>query len=389
MKKVLLLALILLLVSMAFIGCGNDDDGTDEDENVGAVSDADEEEAADDDEEAEADDEDEAEADDENEEMTEGSVALLGLGQKISIGRSRGASDEETAQAQADVTMAAVGFDEDGKIVTVSIDVAQTRVAFDEDMQVTSDRDETVPTKKERGDDYGMLRVSEIEKEWYEQIAALEEWMIGKTVEEVMNLEVKVVDDAHQHVPDVPELESSVTITVESYLAAVEEAWENAVEADGAETVGLGVKTKINRSRDASDEEPAQAQVDTYMSATAFDADGNVVTTIIDNAQVRIAYDEDGQVAADMDAELQTKKERGDDYGMLRVSEIEKEWYEQIDALEEWMAGQSIEDIMNLNVKVVDDAHQHVPDVPELESSVTITVEGYLAVVEYASENAK
>ncbi len=389
MKKVLLLALILLLVSMAFIGCGNDDEGTDEDENVGAVSDADEEEAADDDEEAAADDEDEAEADDENEEMTEGSVALLGLGQKISIGRSRGASDEETAQAQADVTMAAVGFDEDGKIVTVSIDVAQTRVAFDEDMQVTSDRDETVPTKKERGDDYGMLRVSEIEKEWYEQIAALEEWMIGKTVEEVMNLEVKVVDDAHQHVPDVPELESSVTITVESYLAAVEEAWENAVEADGAETVGLGVKTKINRSRDASDEEPAQAQVDTYMSATAFDADGNVVTTIIDNAQVRIAYDEDGQVAADMDAELQTKKERGDDYGMLRVSEIEKEWYEQIDALEEWMAGQSIEDIMNLNVKVVDDAHQHVPDVPELESSVTITVEGYLAVVEYASENAK
>lgn len=381
MKKVLLLALILLLVSMAFIGCGNGDDDIDENgENGEAVNGEDEQD------EDEADEQDE---DEQDEEITEGSVALLGLGQKIAINRSRGMTDEETAQAQADVTMAAVGFDEDGTIVTVSIDVAQTRVAFDEDMQVTSDRDELVPTKKERGDDYGMARVSEIEKEWYEQIAALEEWMIGKTVEEVMNLEVKVVDDSHQNVPDVPELESSVTITVESYLAAVEEAWDNAVAAEGAETVGLGVKTDISKSRDASDENPAQAQVDTYMSATAFDADGNVVTTIIDTAQVRVAYDEEGQVDTDMDAELQTKKERGDDYGMLRVSEIEKEWYEQIEALEEWMAGQSVEDIMNLNVKVVDDAHQNVPDVPELESSVTITVEGYLAVVELASENAK
>jgi len=385
MKKILLLALILLLVSTAFIGCGNGDDDADENGDNGEAVEGEDEQGEDEQDEDEADEQDE---DEQDEEMTEGSVALFGLGQKISIGKSKGATDEETAQAQADVTMAAVGFDEDGTIVTVSIDVAQTRVAFDEDMQVTSDRDELVPTKKERGDDYGMARVSGIEKEWYEQIAALEEWMIGKTVDEVMNLEVKVVDDAHQHVPDVPELESSVTITVESYLAAVEEAWDNAEAAEGAETVGLGVKTDISKSRDASDEDPAQAQVDTYMSATAFDADGNVVNTIIDVAQVRVAFDEEGQVAADMDAELQTKKERGDDYGMLRVSGIEKEWYEQVEALEEWMAGQSVEDIMNLNVKVVDDAHQHVPDVAELESSVTVTVEGYLAVVEKASENA-
>ncbi|MGM0651630.1 MAG: hypothetical protein ACQES4_02460 [Bacillota bacterium] len=39
---------------------------------------------------------------------------------------------------------------------------------------------------------------------------------------------VKVVDEAYQHVPDVPELTTSVTITVESYLAAVAEAYENA-----------------------------------------------------------------------------------------------------------------------------------------------------------------
>ncbi len=370
MKKILLLALILALVSMSFIGCGNEAVADEENEENGEALEGEDEQ-------------------DEDEEITESSVAFVGLGQSISIGRSKGMSGDETPQAQADVTMAAVGFDEDGTIVTVSIDVAQTRVAFDEDMQVTSDLDALVPTKKDLGDDYGMARVSEIEKEWYEQIQALEEWMIGKTVEEVMNLEVKVVDDSHQNVPDVAELESSVTITVESYLAAVEEAWNNAEAAEGAVTVGLGVKTQINRSRSASDEETAQAQVDTYMSATAFGADGNVVTTIIDTAQVRVAYDEEGQTASDLSAEIQTKKELGADYGMARVSAIEKEWYEQVEALEEWMAGQSLEDIMNLSVKVVDDSHQNVPDVAELESSVTITVEGYLAVVEIASEKAK
>ena len=34
-------------------------------------------------------------------------------------------------------------------------------------------------------------------------------------------------------------------------------------------------------------------------------------------------------------------------------------------------------------------SHQNVPDVPELESTVTITVEGYLAVVEEAAANAR
>ncbi|NLI66659.1 MAG: hypothetical protein GX380_07960, partial [Tissierellia bacterium] len=67
-----------------------------------------------------------------------------------------------------------------------------------------------------------------IGKEWYEQMEAFQEWMVGKTVEEIVNLPVKERDESHKHVPDVPELTSSVTITVEGYLAVVEEAAANA-----------------------------------------------------------------------------------------------------------------------------------------------------------------
>ena len=364
MKKLISLLMVLMMTMALMVGCGGNDAPEEPEEEVIVEE-------------------------QEEEEEVEASIVKLGLGQKISIAKSRDADDETTARAQADVTMAAVGFDEEGKVVSVSIDVAQTRVEFDEDLQVASDVEEAIKTKKELQDDYGMKRVSNIEKEWFEQIEALEEWMVGKTVEEIMAMDVKVVDDAHQHVPDVAELTSSVTITVESYLAAVEEAWANAVEVEGAETVGLGVKTSIGKSRGLDGETMPRAQVDTYMAATAFDGEGNVVGTIIDTAQVRVDFDEEGLVTSDRSLEGLTKKELQDDYGMKRVSNIEKEWFEQIEALEEWMVGKTVEEIMAMDVKVVDDAHQHVPDVAELTSSVTITVEGYLAVVEKSFNNAK
>ena len=374
MKKILALLLVLTLLAVTFVGCTPAEEEPAEDPAVEAPAD-----------EEEVEEEEDAEEDVEEEEETTGeagSVASFGLGQNISIAKSRPSGDQ-TAQAQADVTIAAVGFDEEGKVASVTIDVAQTRVAYDEDMQVTSDLEEEVPTKKELEDDYGMRGASEIDAEWYEQAEALEEWMIGKTVDEITGMEVKEVDEAHQHVPDVEELTSSVTITVEGYLEAVEEAWENREEVSGAETVGLGIKTSIAKSTSE------QAQVDTTMAATAFDSDGNVAGAQVDVAQIRVAFDEEGQITTDLEEEVRTKVELGDDYGMVGASGIDAEWYEQMEALEDWMVGKSVDEITGMEVKEVDESHQNVPDVEELTSSVTITVESYLAVVEEAADNAK
>ena len=60
--------------------------------------------------------------------------------------------------------------------------------------------------------------------EWYEQAAALEEYMIGKTVTEVLEMPTVERDASHTAVPDVEELKSSVTITVGDYLEALEKA---------------------------------------------------------------------------------------------------------------------------------------------------------------------
>ena len=326
-------------------------------------------------------------------------IAKVGLGQKISIANSRDAGvdangKEVLAQAQADVTMAAVGFDAEGKVASVTIDVAQTKIAFDKDLKVTSDKTAEVKSKKDLGPDYGMVGASAIKKEWFEQMAAFEEWMIGKTVDEITGLKVKEANPTHQNVPDVPELTSTVTITVESYIAAVEEAWTNAVDAPGAETVGLGVETHIGSSKDLGKDANGKeilpvGQADTYMSATAFDKDGKVVATIIDNAQVKVAFDAEGKVTSDKEAEGKTKHELKGDYGMTKASAIGKEWFEQMNAFQEWMKGKTVEEITGLKVKEANPTHKNVPDVPELASTVTITVEGYLAVVKEAAEMAR
>ena len=85
-----------------------------------------------------------------------------------------------------------------------------------------------VPTKVEQGDNYGMKAASPIGKEAYEQFAALEAYMVGKTVEEVLAMPTYEKDAGHPAVPDVEELKTSCTISIEDPLAALEKAYQNA-----------------------------------------------------------------------------------------------------------------------------------------------------------------
>ena len=125
------------------------------------------------------------------------------------------------------------------------------------------------------------------------------------------------------------------------------------------------------------------------MTAVALDKDGKVVKSIVDVAQVKVNYDENGVVTSDKTAEIKTKQELKEGYGMVKASSIGKEWFEQMAAFEEWMIGKTAAEITGLKVKERDASHKAVPDVPELTSSVTITVDGYQSVVAEAIKNAR
>ncbi|KAB3531469.1 hypothetical protein [Alkaliphilus serpentinus] len=378
MKRVLMILLTIVLAFAMLAGCSKDT-ATETPEPAPA--------------ETPAEGEEEADAEEETVETVK-----LGLGVVNSIKRSKEYSnqdDKETlALGQVDTVMAAVVFDQDGKVVSVKIDNAQTKVNFDKDMKVTSDKAADIKTKAEKKDEYGMRKASGIQKEWFEQIEALETWMVGKTVEEIKAMKVKEVDENHKHVPDVPELTSSVTITIESYVEAVEKAYSNTIEVEGFDKLGLGHNVSIAKSKDYSVDANGKetlpvAQVDTVMAATAFDKDGKVVGTLIDNAQIKVNFDAEGKLTSDKTAELKTKAEKKDEYGMKKASGIQKEWYEQMNELQNWMIGKTVDEIKAMKVKEVDERHKHVPDVPELTSLVTITIESYIAAVEEAYNTAR
>ncbi|NLJ24649.1 MAG: hypothetical protein GX354_04350 [Firmicutes bacterium] len=306
----------------------------------------------------------------------------LGLGHITSIAKSQdlsvdGKGNVVPPMAQVDSAIAAVAFDAKGRVVKVTLDSAQSKINFNKDFSVASDLAAAGLTKVELGDNYGMRKASSIGKEWNEQIASLEEWMVGKTVPEIMALKVKERDAAHLAVPDVPELTSSVTITVQDYLAAVEKAWENAVPvATGGVKLGLGHEVSIASSK------PAAAQVNTTLAATLFDKNGKVVGVFIDTIQTKVPFDtKTAKVTADRDEKIKSKKELGDAYGMVKGSAIKKEWHEQIAALEKWMIGKTAKEIQALKVREKDANHIAVPDVPELTSRVTMTVESFLFTV--------
>lgn len=151
-----------------------------------------------------------------------------GLGNKISVESSKAAAADKDGNAQADVYMAAVSVDGSGKIVYVKIDTAQVKIAFDAKGALKTDLKTEQKTKVELGDAYGMKKNSKIGMDWYQEIAELEKWMTGKTIDQIKAMKTKKVDDAHPAVPDVPELTSKVTVSVQDYIAVVEEAVKNA-----------------------------------------------------------------------------------------------------------------------------------------------------------------
>ncbi len=79
----------------------------------------------------------------------------------------------------------------------------------------------------------------------------------------------------------------------------------------------------------------------TYLTYIA-DENGIIQKIDIDEVETSIYFDGEGQLSNYVSGEVLTKKQLGDNYGMRAASPIGKEWYEQIDALEEYMVGKNI-----------------------------------------------
>lgn len=105
------------------------------------------------------------------------------------------ATEEKEGTNELDTTFTAAVVDKDGKVIVASTDTLQAKITFDTKGACTTDIATALSTKKQLGEKYGMasygtdLNGDGVVKEWYEQAAAFDAALVGKTADEIAALE--------------------------------------------------------------------------------------------------------------------------------------------------------------------------------------------------------
>lgn len=173
--------------------------------------------------------------------------AKTGVGIAISLEGTRGAAESTAARARAEVTVCAAHFAKDGTILEVMFDVAEPGVDFDTDGTLATDLAAEIKTKRQLGDSYGLKGASAIGREWYQQADALQSWMAGRNVEEVLGMNTRTEEETQY--ADEADLTSSVTIEIGQFLPALEKAYDNArgqENTDNTQQNGSGAESSAD-----------------------------------------------------------------------------------------------------------------------------------------------
>lgn len=288
---------------------------------------------------------------------------------------------KEDGLAQTDSLAAGVLVDSDGVIVKCAIDAAQTKINFSKSGKLLTPLDAKTPSKRELGKDYGISKVSSIGKEWNEQVDAFCKYVEGKTLDEVKGISVDETT-----VPTDEELASSVTIKIGEFIDGIEKAVTAAKDqgAKKGDTLGVGIVTVIDASKDAKAGEDGLAQANSSYSFASFNKDGQVTSCIIDGSQSNVNFDTKGSITSDLTAPVKSKVELGEDYGMKKASNIGKEWYEQVAAYGDYAKGKTEEELAGVAVNEKGD-----PTDADLASSVTISITNFNDCISKAFKMAR
>ena len=296
------------------------------------------------------------------------------------------ATADKAGKAEIIATVALITLDEEGKIVKADIDVADTTSKIDAAGVATVDSDQR--TKMEKGADYGMKSDwgSKI-GEWNEQIEAFENWMVGKTVTEVVEMELGENGAGRTDTPVAEDLKATTTISMSSMLMAVKEATENAVEVKNVATVGLGSVVEATATSATADKAGKAGFTSTW-AGVALDAEGKILFATIDCADQTMNFDTTGKVTEY--ADLKTKGDKGTDYGMKSDwgSKI-GEWYEQVDAFETWMVGKTVTEVAEMELGENGAGRTDTPVDADLKATTTISMSSFLLAIAQAGEEAK
>ncbi len=326
----------------------------------------------------------------------------LGMGVVVSMESSK------TGLAQVDATVATVVTDAEGKIVLCRIDVAQSK--FDLTKDFATEAAKTFKTKMELGDDYNMAKFGKpnVEggtvKEWYVQTKAFEEYVVGKTADEVKAIETKVVNE-HNIPVDEALLNAGCTMQITEFKDAVVKACNDTQGMSfkavaGTFTLGVAAKTTAadstavvadNAETEANEAKDALVAMYSDFAASVV-VDGKVVATLNDAIQPKINANAAGEITGK--TFVDTKRELKEAYNMAKFGKpnVEggtvKEWYIQSEAFSKYVVGKTAAEIAGMQTKVVNEHHISTEQAL-LDAGCTMQITGICAVVAQSATNAR
>lgn len=327
MKKFISIALVLVLALsvFAFAGCNKTDAGKEPGSDV-------------------------------NTETTDAALSF-GMGVVADLGDAKDADGDTNGSGEFVTTAVAVLLDADKKIVAIDLDSAQINTAWTSEGKLIATED--FSTKYEKGDEYNMAAYGKKHDgsegtvlEWYKQADVFMEKATGKTLDEVkafMGEDTYAIGDLAT---------AGCTISVGDFVKALEKAVANAAEtkATADDKLNLSIVSAAEYSnKDASEDAEGQAQINATVVAAVVDAEGKVVDAKTDVAQGKMTFDAKGVATADTTAEIKTKFELGDDYGMAAYGKKHDgsegavlEWYKQAEAFNASLVGKTAADFAAL-----------------------------------------
>ncbi len=144
-------------------------------------------------------------------------LAATGVGAVSSVSVTPATADK-AGSVDVYTYLCAVTLDDNGVITGVDFDAVQPKGTFDA-AGAAGEFNAAPQTKNEIKEGYGMKAISPIGKEWYEQMDHLENWCIGKTVEQVLSMELN-----EKGVPTDADLVSGCTVHINDQLVSLQKA---------------------------------------------------------------------------------------------------------------------------------------------------------------------
>ena len=304
----------------------------------------------------------------------DGETALkTGLAVSTKISDSASATAEKAGSAAYDITVAAVTVDDNGVIRSCVVDSIPATVTFGTDGVITSDLAAVIDTKNEKGANYGMVAYGGAVAEWDAQVAALCDFAVGKTVEELKSGAVS----ESGYAPEGTDLASSATIFLGGYVAVIEAAVNNAKHLgaiDGDELKLVTLNT-VGSSVSATTEKAGTAQLDANIAVVTV-REGVISSCIIDAVQGKISFDTTGTITTDLTAPVQTKNELGEGYGMKAWGGATYEWNEQAASFAAYITGKTAAEVAGIAV-----TEGKPTDGTDLAASVTISIGDFQGLI--------